>query len=177
MTNAKQTAGAENISRWEPCTDGKDAGMKVTAGGGWIFAAHVEPIIASLQSENARLTSTVNLLRGELKAAQANRDKFLSEAEESRDTNMRLTSRVEALTRAAEWISVSERLPVPAKVVIVHGGIAYWREGEWFTLTACDWPGKRIKWKVEHWQSLPEPPAAPASAPLPAPPDKQREGQ
>ena len=61
----------------------------------------------------------------------------------------------------AEWIPVSERHPPSHQVVLVHGGIAFYREqsDEWFTLTGERYPGKPIQWNVTHWRILPEPPA------------------
>ena len=62
-----------------------------------------------------------------------------------------------------------ESAPRDGTVIIVSGGIAYWRErlnhwegpSGWYTLTGCDYPGKPIQWNVTHWQplpALPEPP-------------------
>jgi hypothetical protein len=56
---------------------------------------------------------------------------------------------------------VKDKLPTPGKTVIVHGGIAYYREGDWYTLTGCVWPGKHIQWPVEWWMPLPDPPVTP----------------
>lgn len=54
------------------------------------------------------------------------------------------------------WISVKDRLPEFGDTVIVSGGIAYFsRDGSWYTITACDYPGSRIKWEVTHWMPLP----------------------
>jgi hypothetical protein len=41
------------------------------------------------------------------------------------------------------------------KVIIVSGGIAHWRNGEWWTLTGEQWPGRPIEWEVKHWMPLP----------------------
>jgi hypothetical protein len=65
----------------------------------------------------------------------------------------------------SEWREI-ETAPKDGTVIIVPGGIAYWRErrnhwegpGGWYTLTACDWPGRPIQWEVKVWQPLPEPP-------------------
>ena len=59
-----------------------------------------------------------------------------------------------------------ESAPKDGTVIIVSGGIAYWRErlnhwegpSGWYTLTGCEYPGKPIQWNVTHWQPLPEPP-------------------
>jgi hypothetical protein len=56
------------------------------------------------------------------------------------------------------WISVEERLPEDHEVVIVHGGIAYQRKGEWMTLTGERYPGRPIQWQVTHWMPLPPAP-------------------
>jgi glutamine cyclotransferase len=57
-----------------------------------------------------------------------------------------------------KWIPVSERLPKDHDVVIVQGGIAYIRKGEWMTLTGERYPGLPIQWTVTHWMPLPEAP-------------------
>ena len=64
------------------------------------------------------------------------------------------------------WVSVEERLPEHMQQVLVEGGIAYWRDpspewpdGQWFSVTALEWPGRPIQWTVTQWQPLPSPPA------------------
>lgn len=68
-----------------------------------------------------------------------------------------------------EWQPI-ETAPRDGTVIIVPGGIAYWRHWYlrngtldrtpgWFTLTGCDWPGRPIHWEVQHWMPLPDPPA------------------
>ena len=58
------------------------------------------------------------------------------------------------------WISVEDELPEDNTTVIVSGGIAYIRKGDWYTLTGERYPGKLIHWEhgVTHWQPLPPPP-------------------
>lgn len=57
-----------------------------------------------------------------------------------------------------EWISVKDRLPADWTTVIVEGGIAQHRKGEWYSLTGRAFPGDLITWTVTHWMPLPNPP-------------------
>ncbi len=63
-------------------------------------------------------------------------------------------------TPANEWMEISTA-PKDGTIILVSGGIAYWREKEqaWFTLTAEAYPGRPIQWEVTHWMPLPNPPA------------------
>lgn len=63
------------------------------------------------------------------------------------------------------WRDVEEELPeswsgFASRLVIVHGGVAYYdhRKEQWFTVTAEDYPGQSIDWEVTHWMPLPLPP-------------------
>ena len=38
-----------NLTRWEPITNGKDAGMRVVDDGGWLLVEHVERELAALK--------------------------------------------------------------------------------------------------------------------------------
>jgi len=55
-------------------------------------------------------------------------------------------------------ISVKDQLPPDETMVIVSGGVAYYKvkEDAWYSLTGYDMPGKKIQWKVTHWMPLPE---------------------
>jgi hypothetical protein len=62
-----------------------------------------------------------------------------------------------------EWQPI-ETAPKDGTLIIVPGGLAYWRNDEgWHTVTGEDWPGKPIRWEVTHWMPLPEPPWGPPS--------------
>lgn len=70
---------------------------------------------------------------------------------------------VEHHFRFPPWLPI-ETAPKDGTIIIVPGGIAYWltkpEHGApgWFTITACDWPGRRIEWEVKHWFPFPDPP-------------------
>lgn len=68
-----------------------------------------------------------------------------------------LVARITAALAEKEcgWIKCSERLPDTDKTVIVDGGIAYQRNGGWFSLTGIEYPGRLIQWNVTHWRPLP----------------------
>jgi len=55
-----------------------------------------------------------------------------------------------------EWVSVKTRLPEETEIVIVDGGCAYYRKGEWWTV--MEYPVRPIQWNVTHWMPLPQPP-------------------
>ena len=59
------------------------------------------------------------------------------------------------------WISVADSRPGHCQVVLVCGGVAYYKHdsAEWFTISGEDWPGKKIQWEVKHWMPLPNPPS------------------
>ena len=57
----------------------------------------------------------------------------------------------------SEWISVKDKLPQEAALVIIWGGVGSYLGGVWFTHTRCE--AKIIQWEVTHWMPLPEPPA------------------
>ena len=83
----------------------------------------------------------------------------------------RLISRAYQLERELEklrrsdvqggWISVADRKPDHCRVVLVRGGVAYYKHdsAEWFTISGEDWPGKKIQWEVKHWMPLPNSPS------------------
>lgn len=48
--------------------------------------------------------------------------------------------------------------PKDGTIIIVPGGIAHWYGGEWRSLTAMDYPGRKIEWQVKHWMRFPNPP-------------------
>lgn len=59
-----------------------------------------------------------------------------------------------------------ETAPKDGTVILVPGGIGYWRERlnhweteGWHTLTGFDYPGKPIQWKLDHWMPMPTIPA------------------
>jgi len=64
-----------------------------------------------------------------------------------------------------EWQPI-ETAPKDGTIIIVRGGVAYWRErtshwdgaAGWWTIAGFDWPGRPIQWEVTHWMPLPEPP-------------------
>lgn len=70
-----------------------------------------------------------------------------------------------------DWQPI-ETAPRDGTVIIVPGGIAYWRErlnhwegpAGWYTITGFDWPGRPILWDVTHWMPTPEPPVSPQDA-------------
>lgn len=59
-----------------------------------------------------------------------------------------------------------ETAPRDGTMILVHGGIAHWRERNnhwegpsgWYSLTGFDWPGRPIQWDVRHWMPFPAPP-------------------
>ncbi len=59
--------------------------------------------------------------------------------------------------KAVEWQPI-ETAPKDNSMILVHGGVAHWWKGEWYTLTAEEYPGRPIQWKVAHWMPLPSPP-------------------
>jgi len=64
--------------------------------------------------------------------------------------------------RASGWISVEERLPEDGGLVLVHGGCAYCKNGEWMSVMDEGYRRPQtILWTVTHWMPLPEPPEKP----------------
>ena len=61
------------------------------------------------------------------------------------------------LLAQTEWRRSDQELPRDGRVVIVYGGIAYRRDGRWYTITGKEWPGEVIQWPVDVWLPLPEP--------------------
>lgn len=59
------------------------------------------------------------------------------------------------------WISVEEKLPFENQAVLVWGGTAVYRGGEWFTGMDSPQYSKRIVWPVTHWAVLPLKPEEP----------------
>lgn len=60
-----------------------------------------------------------------------------------------------------EWKTI-DSAPKDGTLIIVPGGVAYWRERlnhweteGWYTITGFNWPGKPIQWNVKHWMPLP----------------------
>lgn len=47
-----------------------------------------------------------------------------------------------------------EQLPPDGQVVYVPGGVAYRRDGAWYSLTGYGWPGALIDWPVTWWLPL-----------------------
>lgn len=47
-----------------------------------------------------------------------------------------------------------ERLPPDGQIVYVPGGVAYRRDGAWYSLTGYGWPGALIDWPVTWWLPL-----------------------
>lgn len=56
-----------------------------------------------------------------------------------------------------EWISVKDRLPENDNMVIIWGGIGFYMNANWYTLTGTSFP-RKIEWEVTHWMPLPKPP-------------------
>jgi hypothetical protein len=100
--------------------------------------------------------NAIDSLRSQLDSVRKERDEALDDKARYIDYWKAAEQRARDVR---EWIPVSERLPDDNTKVIVHGGIAYIRKGEWFTLTGERFPGKPIQWPVTHWMPLPEPPA------------------
>lgn len=82
-----------------------------------------------------------------------------------RRDQLSLIEHIAALRAANRWVPVGEALPVSGRVVLIAGGIGYWKDpcpeypdGQWFTLTGFDWPGAPIRWNVTHWHEQPLPP-------------------
>jgi len=48
--------------------------------------------------------------------------------------------------------------PLEGQIVIVHGGIAQYSNGVFYTGMECPQFTRRIKWEVTHWMPLPQPP-------------------
>ena len=83
----------------------------------------------------------------------------LSAMEEAGQSLDELASALRQLMAQTEWRRSDQELPRDGRVVIVHGGIAYRRDGRWYTITGKEWPGEVIQWPVDVWLHLPEPPA------------------
>jgi hypothetical protein len=63
---------------------------------------------------------------------------------------------------APKWIDVKTALPEPGEDVLTDGGISYMnRDGTWYTVTGCEYPGLPIQWEVTHWMTLPKLPTPP----------------
>ena len=63
-----------------------------------------------------------------------------------------------------DWQPI-ETAPKDGTLIIVHGGVAYWRErlnhwetAGWYTITGIDYPGRPIQWEVKDWMPLPPAP-------------------
>lgn len=57
-----------------------------------------------------------------------------------------------------QWVSVGERLPPENEPVMVDGGPAIFRRGEWLSMVES--PHRVIQWEVKRWCRLPMPPQA-----------------
>lgn len=70
-------------------------------------------------------------------------------------------ARAEALPLGfVNWIATEDELPPQGLLVLVHGGVAHYRAGQWISVTGHDWPGRPMEWAPSHWARLPVPPAA-----------------
>ncbi len=56
------------------------------------------------------------------------------------------------------WHKPLEKLPLEGQIVIVHGGIAQFRAGRFWTGMECPQFTRVIQWEVEWWTALPYPP-------------------
>lgn len=75
--------------------------------------------------------------------------------------------------RKARWIDSSQQLPGEYQIVIVHGGIAQYRLGHFWTGMEDPRFGRRIEWDVTHWMPITAPRAALAQEP--GEPTKEKE--
>ena len=58
------------------------------------------------------------------------------------------------------WIKATDDLPKQDQIVIVHGGIAQYRSGVFYTGMEDPRYQRPIQWLVTHWMPLPTPPSA-----------------
>ncbi len=56
------------------------------------------------------------------------------------------------------WVDVRERSPEDWQIVLVHGGIAQYRSGIFYTGMECPQYQRPIMWPVTHWALFPVPP-------------------
>ncbi len=80
-----------------------------------------------------------------------------------------LLAHADQLERNAElpWLRYPDHEPYTNQIVVVHGGIAQYRAGEFYT--GMEWPqyARKIQWPVTHWFALPKPPEPISTAPKP----------
>jgi hypothetical protein len=58
--------------------------------------------------------------------------------------------------KAYGWQPI-ESAPKDGTVILVPGGIGYWKPSaeQWYTITGEAWPGRPIRWPVNHWMPQP----------------------
>ena len=61
-------------------------------------------------------------------------------------------------TEPLKWIDSTQQLPATPHVVFVHGGVACYRDGSWWTGMEYPQFTRKIQWHVTHWAELPVPP-------------------
>ena len=67
--------------------------------------------------------------------------------EHTRKQSKEIITKAIAALETQEWVSVEDRLPGENELVIVAGGVAVCRRGEWITQTGHS-ANKPIQWKV-----------------------------
>lgn len=92
---------------------------------------------------------------GQIDALQRDSARLATERQARETAEKRLA----AVVGAIRWISVSEALPLHHGPVLVHGGVAAYRDGVWFTGMETPMYSRPIMWNVTHWAELPVPPA------------------
>jgi hypothetical protein len=64
------------------------------------------------------------------------------------------------LETAPQWISFESEQPAEGQIVVVHGGIALYQGGVFYTGVEVPQFRRAIQWRVTHWMPLPKPPEA-----------------
>ena len=60
-----------------------------------------------------------------------------------------------------DWVETADEIPREGQVVIVHGGVAQYRKGSFYTGMEYPQYERKIQWEVTHWMPLPVPPRIP----------------
>ena len=60
-----------------------------------------------------------------------------------------------SLTFVTCWRPI-DTAPTDGTMVIVEGGVAWFRDGCWRTITGEEYPGRPIEWEVRYWMPFPD---------------------